>query len=69
MQVQDDNEELYARVLILIKVTACELLKPGESVNSSEVIGALYRTSLRTQSPEVKKICEEAIRRLTKKLN
>ena len=69
VQVQDDHDVLSERVLILIKVTACELLKPGESINLSEVIGAIYRTSLCTQSPVVKRVCEEAIRRLTKKLN
>lgn len=68
MQLQGDHEELSARVLILIKVTACELLKRDKCITLSEVIGAIYRTSLRTQSSEVKKVCEEAIRKLTKKL-
>jgi hypothetical protein len=65
---QDDSEDAEAMHALLGDVIT-QILKPGEALSLQEIIGALYRTGLRSDSPGVQQACEKVIRLLAKKMN
>jgi hypothetical protein len=65
---QDDSEDAEAMYALLGDVIT-QILKPGETLSLQEIIGALYRTGLRADSPEMQQACEKVIRLLARKMN
>jgi len=65
---QDESENAEAMYALLGDVIT-QILKPGETLSLPEIIGALYRTGLRADTPEMQQACEKVIRLLAKKMN
>ncbi|ERH62613.1 MULTISPECIES: hypothetical protein [Pantoea] len=61
----EDADEIY---LLLGKVVT-QIVQPGETLSVQQIIGALYRTGLRSENPAIQQACDNAIRLLAKKLN
>lgn len=63
------KEEELSLIHEVVGKALTRVLEPGETVNIHQLIGALYRLSVRSENPDIRMACEKAIEQLAKKLN
>jgi hypothetical protein len=67
--VKDEDSDITEEIRALVGRVVTRILRPDEALTVQELIGALYRLSLRSTDSKTKVACEKAIRILAKKLH
>jgi len=67
--VKDEDTDITDDIRALVGRVVSHILRPDEALSVQELIGALYRLSLRSSDSKTKSACEKAIRILAKKLH
>jgi hypothetical protein len=67
--VLDDDIDITEEIRALVGKVVTRILRPDEALTVQELIGALYRLSLRSTDSKTKIACQKAIHILAKKLH